>query len=647
MDELGPDVDIHVDVSPFVYMGGNRDTLDFQAETFIGFKQPLENWAENTDSRTMRVPLSILSSVNPLLADYQPHNTNVFSMLDNFAYDDGTGTTAYLQSATAHYYVLGWHPDASDDPFHLFNQPEPYPTHADRLDACYMQLSDSKSSDASDWTDSSLSLNEPTHTIVHGVIYEVEWDLNQKPAIVPADVIAKSYNDCSPVSVGVNPVDALLAVAHTHALTVDGRKGPADDSKPDPLAQDILSLQTLVIKQEEDPDSQLQGADSLYTSYFNPSDGGQRWHVSGAATSTMDGKRPTIPAAQELKDLDTVNQYQMALDLCTREMNWLQWQIWAEWWKWVTCHRQRTDDEKETVQDKVDAMVTRYFQLNIQTQAWKGNMAQIIDQYNWEPVASPRFFSSKDPTLLLCGIKSGWPTDYAELLKVRLDSQLVTLNDIYDSNPDGWTSVESSWSKISQKLPAALQGTVKALLTEFYVLRPVPAGTPHLRPSPAPKILYPLYHDQGPLDAGKADSGDQLVWRDRWNGTQAWFPLFAEWEIEYFHIDLDSWVPATRGSYGPPKLYSKIKDGAPISNITNTRLITGRSLVLPQTMAMLKDRVEQLLKNKSATPADLSALHAAINKLELLTLSISGVTDQLTTRQRGVLHVRTCSRYCN
>ena len=194
-------------------MGGDRDTLDFQAETFIGFKQLLDTrtWAENTDPKTLRVPLSILSSVNPLLADYQPHITNVFSMLDNFVHDDGTGATAYLETATANYYVLGWHPDANDDPFHLFDQPEPFYTYADRLNACYMQLADTESDEASTWNDSLLSLNEPTHTVAHGAIYEVEWGSNQKPAVVPADVVMKSYNECSPVSVGANPVDALLA----------------------------------------------------------------------------------------------------------------------------------------------------------------------------------------------------------------------------------------------------------------------------------------------------------------------------------------------------------------------------------------------------------------------------------------------------
>jgi hypothetical protein len=228
-------------------------------------------------------------------------------MIDNVAYQDGSGTTAYLQSAKANYYVIGWHPDPNDDPFHLFDQPEPYPTHADRLSAGFIQLSDSSSATATDWIKTPLASVEPTRTTARGARYEVEWDLDNKPTSVPADVIAQSYDDCSPVSVGVNPVDALLAVTHTHAVNIDSHKPTptttaVTDAKPDPLGQDILSLPTLIIQQGEDPDCELQGSDTLYTSYFVPADGGQQWHVSGAATSTG-AQTLTIPGAQEVQDL--------------------------------------------------------------------------------------------------------------------------------------------------------------------------------------------------------------------------------------------------------------------------------------------------------------------------------------------------------
>lgn len=233
--------------------------------------------------------------------------------------------------------------------------------------------------------------------------------------------------------------------------------------------------------------------------------------------------------------------------------------------------------------------------------------------------------------MLLCGMKSGWPTDYTDLLKVRWESQLVEIGDIYDPLPDGWEAISDFFSTVTQKLPEHLQTTAKTLLSEFYALRPVPSNTTGLRTSPEKELLFPLYHDTDPA-AGKQDNP---LWRDQWNSTQAFFPLFCEWEMEYFHIDAEDWVLAPRKAYGPPKLLANIKDSVDISNVTNTQTITGRSLVLPQTTSMLKNTVEQLVKNKSTKPEDMDAIHAAINRLEFLTMGLSDLSSHLTTRVRG------------
>jgi hypothetical protein len=41
-----------------------------------------------------------------LLSDYQPHNPNILSIIDNFSYSNGK-ETLYLESATADYSVIG------------------------------------------------------------------------------------------------------------------------------------------------------------------------------------------------------------------------------------------------------------------------------------------------------------------------------------------------------------------------------------------------------------------------------------------------------------------------------------------------------------------------------------------------------------
>ena len=518
---------------------------------------------------------------------------------------------------------MGWHPYPKEDPF-FPPQGEPYPTHAERLKGCYMQLAETKSEEATSWLNTSLSLDDTTKVLIHGALYQVEWDEQDKPPTVPADNVAKDYNDFSPVSVGVNPVDALLAVTHARALSNDTTS--KDGSKPDPLAQDILSLQTMVIKQDEDPDTQLQAADILFSSYFVPADGGQRWHVAGAPTSTSSDP-PTVPNPQERDDLSYVNKQQTAVDLCVREVQWLQWQIWAEWWKWVRSEVTHTDDEILAVRTKVNDLVYRHELLRESVINCKDRIKDIVGEYNWETSTLPRFYTCRDPTVLLCGMKSGWPTDWSDFLKVRLDSHIVQMD---DTPPEGWDDFKTFASTLSQKLPAALQGTSQLLLTEFFVLQPS-SPTFRLRQPPA-EFYIPLYHDKD--DSESTSDTTEEVWRDRWNERQPWSPLFVEWEIEYYHIDHNLWIPASRGAYGPPKLYFEIKSDADISNITNKRRISGRSLVLPHSNSMLKNTVVKLLKDKDSS-VNVDTLNSAIDKLGLLTLTLSSISGQLATKQQS------------
>lgn len=60
-------------VSPYIF------PINQQAEVFIGYAGPSKRQSPMTEPAT--VPRSILSSSNPLFADYQPHNSNVFTTL--------------------------------------------------------------------------------------------------------------------------------------------------------------------------------------------------------------------------------------------------------------------------------------------------------------------------------------------------------------------------------------------------------------------------------------------------------------------------------------------------------------------------------------------------------------------------------------
>src|SRR3569833_3372724 len=160
------------------------------------------------------------------------------------------------------------------------------------------------------------------------------------------------------------------------------------------------------------------------------------------------------------------------------------------------------------------------------------------------------------------------------------------------------------------------------LVAEFVALRPQ-APAP---PSEKGPVETPLFHDQltagykapgqkdppkTPGDAASGDDGDDPKqppgpWRDRWNNSQPWFPLFLEWEITYFHVPFKHWTLEPRGSL--THRAAQLRYG--ISGTTNLeevaggakadrRTVPGRVLLLPPPSFSLAAKIDQLF---SATP---------------------------------------------
>ena len=108
------DKDLEVEVSPFV--DSNMATSDGkivnniiegQAEVFVGKKVPFDRWDRDAADREPSVDLNVMASTNPLLSDYQIHNSNIFSIVDNFQYGPKE-KPLYLTRAQADYFVIGY-----------------------------------------------------------------------------------------------------------------------------------------------------------------------------------------------------------------------------------------------------------------------------------------------------------------------------------------------------------------------------------------------------------------------------------------------------------------------------------------------------------------------------------------------------------
>lgn len=631
LDEIPLDFDLQVDVSPFVVgLAGEEVNIDQQAEVFIGRKTPLDKWTENSNANPPNI--SLLRSSNQLFADFQLHNANVFSMLDNFQYGDSSNPS-YLDGASASYYLMGWHWKSEVDP--LWNPGQDF-THAERLDALFMSLVDSGIPDV---TNAWLQAKEPVRLFCHGAMYNVNWDHDNKPTNVPADNFARRLKDQNvpAISIGTTPMDSLISYC-------TARNGNGEDTPSiAKLEEDILAIDSLLHARDDGVEGQREAKDTVYNWNFTRAQGGMHYFLGGEDSS---GK-PTQPDTDSINSLKELNQYQLLLDACQRASKQYRWDMFSCWWTYVSDVSNKEDtnnnlkfkEQTGKISDCLHALQDRItvLQSHIDWLLHPAPPARNLLE-NAKTGTLPFYYRGRDPTVLVGGIDSGWPSDYLDKISVRLPEQIVSL----PSNltlPDALSDLVILMRK---SLPDVLTMAAEALSSEFYTLRP--GGGQSGDPSAGKR--YPQFHDT------KADGR----WRDQWGDRQPWFPLYAEWEVEYTHIPFEFWSldeQAARLSDNKLVRYGvKVPSGRPLyealgpAETHDTRILSGRVLILPQPSFSLAAKVEQLF---SDTPPEIldqylkledrQALLNGISKLSYLSSPLSGFTEGLLTLAQGT-HIK-------
>ncbi|KAI1819781.1 hypothetical protein F4861DRAFT_111375 [Xylaria intraflava] len=622
LDDIPLNYDVEVDVSPFV-VGvageGDKEAIVEQAEVFIGRKTPLEEWSEPINAK--RADITLLRSGNQLFADFQMHNTNVFSILDNFEYKDSNGETCYLDKATASYYLFGWHSDKSSDP--LWDESKRY-THAERLEAMFMTLVDSGIPEE---TNTWLKSSDPARLCLHGAMYDVKWDHENKPASVPADKFAQQVQDqkVPSVSVGTSPMDSLIAYCTAREGHEEGLIAR--------LEEDILAIDSLLHARDDGVEGQREAKDTVYNWNFSRSKGGVHFFIGGEDKKGQ----PTKPPDAAIDALNEINEIQLVLDASNRLADQWRWDMFSTWWKFVSTVANKADGNK-TTKDDADDISHRLENLKKCIKKLEKRLKEKVSAADGLLAGAktgvlPFYYRAKDPTVLIGGVESGWPSDFSKNVSVRLPAQTVELS----SPPDALFRLISA---VQNALPMF---AARVLLAEFYSLQPV------RQPPEKPPFhhAYPQFHEKGT---------EENPSRDYWGERQPWFPLYVEWEIEYTHIPYDFWVldeQAVRLSDNKRVRYGIDSSGKPLweklgdlNKPHDTRILSGRVLILPQPSFSLQSKVTQLF---SDTPPkilehylkkkDREELLNNIDALSYLSCPLSGLTEGLLTLSMGT-HIK-------
>lgn len=639
LDCIPADYDLEVDVSPFVVgvadgHDGQDASIVQQAEVFVGRKTPLEKWTSGQEKGTAYIDnMSLLRSNNQLFADFQLHNSNVFSILDNFQYDGPDGSPLYLDQANASYYLFGWHKDNVADP--LYDESRQF-THAQKLDGLFMTLVNSGISEV---TDAWLESSDPARLCCHGAIYDVKWDHSSKPKSVPADDYAARIknHEVAALSIGTTPMDALL----TYCKAREGH----EEGLIAKLEEDILAIDSLLHARDDGVEGQREAKDTVYNWNFSRAKGGTHFFLGGEDSTG----RPTKPNNDSIKALEEINQLQQLLDGCDRLARQRRWDMFSLWWKYVSDVSNKDRPSKNpTYNSQATDLATRISQM----QSFITTLRRQVEDKRKQntPLATsktgtlPFFYRARDPTLLVGGVESGWPVDFSSNVSVRLPVQTV----VSDLIPDALSQLGLD---IQKAFPDTLPlKEVASLLGEFFAL------LPEQKPSQDPPKghAYPQFHD--------SPSGEATL-RDEWGDRQPWFPLYVEWEAEYTHVPFEWWAldeQASRLSENKLVRYGvEVPSGKPLweeiakrpqspdtKEPPDTRILSGRVLILPQPSFSLAAKVRQLFSdtppkilNEYLSEDERKNLLDHINELSYLSCPLSGLTEGLLTLNQGT-HVK-------
>ncbi|KAA8897746.1 hypothetical protein FN846DRAFT_229229 [Sphaerosporella brunnea] len=620
VSELTDDIDTQVDVSPYVSpeVAGQPAR---HGRDFIGYKAKALGWTE--DDAAKRVDLTVLSSSNQLFADYQPHNGNVFSICDNFAFKRSSGgETEYLSQAEASYFVFGWHSDEIKDPLY-YSSPgrATLPGLLDRLRKNHIHLSNEISqslfsSTAGNGLDSAAEGSDANWTLLWGAIHAVPWS-HEKPADIPAEKAAELFSDREnlPIAVGTGPLDALFTYLQSQE---------ADEESVEDL---ILRIQTLLLNQDDGVDEQAQAEDLLRNTDYDRFEGGVNWHLAGdTADDDDDGddtEPPLLPPEENLRILRQANAEQAKLDVLERTLPKKQWELFSVWWKFLRDRAAQRN--KETIKAEVRQLRERLEKLFAPTgdQSVGGALpANILDlimkvKMPCEPGAAGRFFQQRDPTLLIAGMESGWPAQHLEESKATMGAQLSAPH--FFAPAPGGRAGEGDANALVDEIIAVLPATIRAEATKL-----------------ANAFL---------AVGGGNNPDDQAIWK-----AQPWCPLFLEWKMEYYHIPFEHFAldkHDVNSSGSAEHIKWGIKDSVDLSSIAsikeNVRIIEGRVLLLPQPAFSLGAKVNQLFTNLPPSILDPiiseeerdTLVQALSSKFPYMSCPLSGFTDHLLTLAQG------------
>lgn len=554
-----------------------------------------------------REPFNAFELGHEFFADYAPHNMGVFSYFDNL---DG------IEDELVDYSVIGFHSSAKDsDPFTFVDahkllpldppapesdeDPEPaWMSNKELLDALHLSIDQDSPSGANFALAAAATVGR---TLTQGILRNVRWNrADSRSMHWPAASLQRAMYAEHPIAVGTHMLDALEAYLH---IAMD--MNPAAATTHSALGQLVMRI----MAQQDNPDSLRKAAEDAASQSFLARPQGTAWTLpkDQAESVSKDALGGFI------QKLEILNQGQLILDTCAREASQLMQCLFGCWWNAASLRNIPLDEQQllrnrvRTEACKAEARLQELDDYARNTQGSVNDAKQDLEKLigggkTLNATPTTPFGQHQDPNVLVAGAKSGWPDNFNDTLPVRLAAQISPEASTAATPNEAW--LESKFKDISRPV--------------IPLLRELEAPSPTGAPNP-----YTAAEDM--------------------NNTQGLFPLFLEWELEYYHVPFQRWRFETDKDTGrwryvlPASGQLSLPSDETVGK--DMRVISGRASFLPEPGKSLRARLEQLF---SQAPADgdqdkkrREGMLEAVSGLEYFSTGLSGLADHLVTLRRG------------
>lgn len=570
-----------------------KSPLDVQHKLIMGRSVPLSDYSElpgPEGEKRHRRPFNAFETGHEFFADYQPHNMGVFSF-----FDDLRG----MVDEVLDYLVIGFHSTAVDDPLAVFDSLPTTtggknPLKYEELVKTLSLVLGRDAGPSSTFLDTIAGTQG--RTLTHGVLRSVQWNRVLSPLSAPSVELQQQVYMHQPVAVGINTMDALAAFLHV-SLSAEDSAAPVHT---------LLGQLVMLIARDDDVDSQRKAADEVAAM--------RGWIAQSQGTLWQlpeQDDKGAAPLPGVLTLLTTLNQRQQQLDTVIREYNHLAQRLFGCWWNAIGLRRFSPEVHKERrlrVKTEAGQIVDRMAELTLSRapikdalDLAKSQLTTALGGKTPSATAAPAFGRRQDPTVLFAGAKSGWPAGFAGPLGVRIASDVAPVV----------PGKDYSWID-SIPLPRAISEPARALLREF----------------------------DEPDASKRGGKPNPYAEMEDTHKTQGWFPLFIEWEVEYYQIPFDKWTFEADEASGEWR-YAIAPEEELAQSLASKRIdfrtFGDRTAIAPEAATTLQARLGQLMSRESdkKTLAMGDRVKDALAGLEYFTSPLGGFADHLLTLRRG------------